>query len=372
MGLKILHVMNIAQNAYINASILNARGHDCDVLTYDVYHAASSPETQELINTNFDPQELGNDGFYPDFYSLGRELPRVGDWVAHGPFHNAIHYLTLKRQGNPLAYVALSTLAYLRFKITMQRTTAPYAVAMSDEEFAAHLARYDLQPYSRRRIVTGRMAERYSEWIRARLTRQKPAGSWPGMAPPLPFGALDIFFAGDASLKAVVQGLRSRGLSRAFGIEYATPQTDTGYLEKFGFDPADVMQYVGSSQLWRELVALYDICIFYAESSIAPFAAGIENYCALEHGTIRSTPFEPTTHGRLVAKAFLNAKRVFLTNTDYATASPRLEFTPEQRVYFPHPFDEAHTVAFRKSHMRVRDPERVVFFCARTPGLAIG
>ncbi len=363
MSLKILHVTNIAQNAYINASILNARGHDCDVLAPDLYHVASSPEWYELHGADLDSATLGGDDFFPNFYTLGRGMPRIGDWVAHGPSYIALRYLTLKRQGDPLAHTALSTLAYLRFKATMQRTTAPSTVAMPDQEFEGHLARFDLQPYLRRRIATGRMAERYFEWIRGRLSLQLPAESVDVLSPPLPDGILDYYFAADPTLEGVVRGLRSRGLSRALGLEFEGALMEYAHLERHGFEVAEITQYCAFGRVWRELASLYDVCIFYADSSVLALAAGIEGYYALEHGTIRSIPFEPTTHGRLVAKAFLNAKRVFLTNTDYATASPRLEFTPEQRVYLPHPFDEAPALAFRSAHGRARDPERVVFFC---------
>ncbi len=363
MGRKILHVTNIAQNAYINASILNARGYDCDVLALDLYHVASSPEWYELHNADVDSAALGGDDFFPDFYALGREMPRVGDWVAHGPTYIALRYLTLKRRGDPLAYTALSTLAYLRFKSTMQRTTNPFAVRMGDEEFAAHLARYDLHPYLRRRIATGRMAEHYLGWIRRRLLLQRPAEHVGEIGPPLADGVLDAYFAADPVLEGVVRGLRARGLSRALGIEFEGPLTEYGHLERHGFEIAEVTAYCLFGRVWRDLASLYDVCIFYADSSVFALAAGIESYCALEHGTIRSIPFEPTTHGRLVAKAFLNAKRVFLTNADYASAKPRLEFTPEQRVYFPHPFDEGPALAFRSAHMRARNAECVVFFC---------
>lgn len=363
MGLKILHVTNIAQNAYINASILNARGHDCDVLALDLYHVGSSPEWYELQDAEIDSASLGGDDFFPDFYALGRRMPRIGDWVAHGPTNIALRYLMLKRRGDPLAHTALSTLAYLRFKATVQRTTTPFAIAMSDDDVSARLARYDLHPYLSRRIANGRMAERHFEWIRGRLALQLPSANVAGLSPPWSDGFLDAFFPTDPMLEGVVRGLRARGLSRAFGLEFEGALTDYSHLERHGFEGVEIAPYCAFGRVWRELASLYDVCIFYADSSVFALAAGIEGYHALEHGTIRSIPFEPTTYGRLVTKAFLHAKRVFITNTDYATASPRLEFTSEQRVYFPHPFDEAPVIALQSAHKRTRSPQQVLFFC---------
>ncbi len=363
MGLKILHVGNIAQNAYVNASILSARGHDCDVIASDVYHAHSSPEWYELSTVDVDVSRFGDDPFFPDFYALGRGMPRVGDGVAQGPLLVAIQYLILRRRGDPLAHAALSTLAYLRFKATVQRTTAPFAIAMSDDEFEAHLARYDLRPYLRRRIRAGRTADRYWTWIRSRVMLQDPSDYVRGWNLPLAADTLDHYLAADSTLAGVVHGLRARGLGRALGLEFAGPLTDYEHLESRGFTATEVMPYCWTGLALRELAALYDLCIFYGDIAKFAFAAGIDRYWALEHGTIRTMPFEPTTEGRMIAEAFLNAERVFLTNTDYATAQPRLEFAPEQRIYSPHPFDEAPAFAFRRAYVPRRDPDRAVFFC---------
>ena len=362
MVLKILHVSNIAQNGYINALILNNRGHDCDLLAYDMYHVACSPEGYELINSAMISDALGDDDFFPDFYALGRAMPRIADWVSHGPFFAALNYLIMKRRGDPLAQTALSTLAYLRFKATLRRTMVPSAAPMSDDEFAGHLGRYDLPSRLRRRIETGRMADRYADWIRARVALRNP-DSAAAMSFPVPVGALDPYVAADPWLKGVLQALRGRGLTSAFNLERTPLQTDTSHLQALGFEHEDVAQFVGAAPLWRELASHYDVCLFYADTCIHAFSAGLTSYCALEHGSIRTAPFEPTFHGRLLTAAFLNAKRVFLTNTDYATAKPRLEFASDQRVYFPHPFDEAIATRFRSEYLPTRDPDRVVFFC---------
>jgi glycosyltransferase involved in cell wall biosynthesis len=363
MGLKILHVGNIAQNGYINASILRARGHDCDLVAPDLLHAGSSPEWYELSTGDVDPSLFGDDPFFPDFYALGRAMPEVGDWVAHGPFLPALIYLLLKRRGDPRAHMALAVLWYLRFKMTVQRTTDPLAVPMGRDAFEAHLARYDLRPRLRRRILLGRMAEDYWNDIVARVRLQEDSAYVNGWRPPLSCGTLDIYSAADPGLDGLLRGLRKRGLAEALFIEFSGPWMDYAHTARHGFTTEEAIPYLWTGRILRELVSCYDVGIFYGDTCKFAFAAGIEGYWALEHGTIRTLPFEPNANGRMVAAGFLNARRVFLTNTDYASAEPRLEFAPEQRVYFPHPFDEALAVAFRRAHPRVRDPERIVFFC---------
>src|SRR2546421_4301610 len=45
--LRVLHVGNIANNAYLNAKFLRQAGIDCHVLCYDYYEVASTPEWEE-------------------------------------------------------------------------------------------------------------------------------------------------------------------------------------------------------------------------------------------------------------------------------------------------------------------------------------
>ena len=57
---RVLHIGNIANNAYLNASILNVVGIDCDVLCYDCYHVMACPEWESAVFerrawTNFGP-----------------------------------------------------------------------------------------------------------------------------------------------------------------------------------------------------------------------------------------------------------------------------------------------------------------------------
>jgi len=362
-SLKILHVGNVAQNAYINASILRARGHDCDVLAFDWYHPASSPEWYELAFSDVGAASLGDDPYFPDFYALGRDMPLVGDWVAHGPCLNALQYLLLKRRGNARAHAALSTLAYLRFKATQQRTLAPMLTPMSEDAFRNRLAHYDLDPTLRRRILLGRTADRYYDWVRSRVSNLAGSQYIYNWHAPLTVGTLDQFFPSDPVLAGVMGGLRARGLAEAFGIEFRGPRLDFTHLETLGFTSAEVTGYGTVAPLLHDLASHYDLCIFYGETCKLALAAGIPRYWALEHGSIRNAPFEPTTEGRLLAAAFAGAEKVFLTNTDYATAEQRLEFAAHQRVYAPHPFDEAPAFAFRRIYPGRRDPDGTVFFC---------
>jgi hypothetical protein len=92
---SVLHIGNIANNAYLNASILNASGIDCDVLCYDYYHVMACPEWESAA---FEPESV--DQFRPRWSEVdvhGFERPR---WFVQGPLNTCLDYLIARRSGN--------------------------------------------------------------------------------------------------------------------------------------------------------------------------------------------------------------------------------------------------------------------------------
>ena len=91
---RILHVGNIANNAYQTAKMLNAAGADCDVLCADYYHTMGTPEWDDADFSG----DVGDQN-YPAWQEVelrGFERPK---WFAQGPRHIAIAYLMAKRSG---------------------------------------------------------------------------------------------------------------------------------------------------------------------------------------------------------------------------------------------------------------------------------
>ena len=65
----------------------------------------------------------------------------------------------------------------------------------------------------------------------------------------------------------------------------------------------------------------YDVIQCYATYTALPFVAGLPNYVAYEHGTIRSIPFEPTREGRMCMASYRAASAVLITNQDNIEAA---------------------------------------------------
>ena len=114
--LRVLHVGNVANNAYHNAKVLNAAGLDCDVLAYAHYHIMGCPEWEEC---DFTADAL--DESRPDWRAVdlhGYQRPR---WFAHGPLGEAVAYLEARRTGSPAAGRRWRRLEFRRELITSKR-----------------------------------------------------------------------------------------------------------------------------------------------------------------------------------------------------------------------------------------------------------
>ena len=90
--LRVLHVGNIANNAYNNARIQRQHGIEADVLCHDYYHTMASPEWED---GNF-VGEAGDSDF-PDWWAVDLKGFRRPRWFAQGPLDPSIRYLLAYR-----------------------------------------------------------------------------------------------------------------------------------------------------------------------------------------------------------------------------------------------------------------------------------
>jgi glycosyltransferase involved in cell wall biosynthesis len=112
----VLHVGNVANNAYLNAKLLRAAGVECDVLAYAHYHIMGCPEWED---SDFRGGPLDEDR--PDWGRVdlgGFTRPR---WFAHGPFGVAAAYLAALRGMDSSAERRWRWLSFRRQLITSTR-----------------------------------------------------------------------------------------------------------------------------------------------------------------------------------------------------------------------------------------------------------
>lgn len=93
--LRILHVGNVANNAFHAADILNAAGHDCDVLCHDYYHVMGSPEWEDADFVG----QVGN-AFFPDWDAVDLQGYQRPKWFAQSTLDVCVAYLRARRKGD--------------------------------------------------------------------------------------------------------------------------------------------------------------------------------------------------------------------------------------------------------------------------------
>ena len=97
--LRVLHIGNIANNAYNNACIQRQYGIEADVLCYNYYHIMGCPEWEDSDVQERSSAAAGLDHFKPDWWATnlrGWNRPR---WFVQGPSALCIDYLGAKNAG---------------------------------------------------------------------------------------------------------------------------------------------------------------------------------------------------------------------------------------------------------------------------------
>jgi len=89
--LRVLHIGNIANNAYNNARIQRKFGIHSDVICYDYYHVMSCPEWEDGSFTG------AAEGNFPDWFATSLAGWSRPDWFVQGPVDLCLQYLRARQ-----------------------------------------------------------------------------------------------------------------------------------------------------------------------------------------------------------------------------------------------------------------------------------
>ena len=366
---RILHIGNIANNAYLNAKILTVAGIDCDVLCYDYYHVMGCPEWEDAdFLGSIDEQN------HPDWTMVDLKGFRRPAWFAQGPFEICIDYLTARRANN--------SRAERKYWRQLSQANKTLAVSKSGKRVWTFVSKLvnrffiiavDKDPLPR---VVARLAS---------LNNYKfPIGHLVATAAIM--GTLLFSFVCKFALLPYFFFRRFLALS---SYKVAHQKTDGSYTTptlsdwvvhwNFIFHQCfpnrtdsllteDIVGYYDSLPKYRKLLSYYDVVHGYASDGI--FALFSQTtYVAYEHGTIRSLPFQESTLGRLCAITYKLADHVCITNADNVTAAVALAL--KRFSFIPHPINEGPILkatespdTYKKLH-RELDSDFLVFHPAR-------
>ena len=422
--LRVLHIGNIANNAYNNARIQRAHGIEADVLCYDYYHVMSTPEWEDgALTTSVDPN-------LPDWWSTNLGGFRRPNWFVQGPAEICIKYLEArsKRQtfSSRLWRWALdgsywnliedrASVTGVRRQIYKQRRSIKSCLVpmflrlgalipvldplSSIDQRLAPAKSFLLNQIIVPLIIVENARPRMSSFgsIIMSILRmlQKMRGS---------SGKHDLRTLADSgTAKAIISNFSPRKMVSNFAsvvVQVCTAliihllllpvrpvlgwkRQEIGparrkemaqeFVAKVRHQEANVSDdlweqfgdYLGNHALrFGPVLASYDIVQGYSIDGIIPLAAGHTHFCCYEHGTLRDIPFEQTLLGLICRLSYKKAPCVFITNSDVIPSAKRLGLERSRLHFLPHAFDEKKLFSFREDNPDLAPPvDRIQVFC---------
>lgn len=318
--MKILHIGNIANNAYLNASILNKAGIQNTVLCADYYHIMGCPQWEEgtdLLDYGCTPEALR--------LHAKQATAEAPAWFVQGPLICCLLYLAYPA-GSIIHFVAGKALKEYRACLNAEISQGNRRWVCIKSQFLQYLVKFFLG------LGTYRKLEQFSV-LREKIVKAWAERQWlrivkctMGFVVRFSFSCFNVLLS--KIFHRSSKNWRGSEVLR-FGKELCLPFPEHQYF----VCPQQKIDY-----LLEKIFKQYDIVIGYGLDGIFPWITK-NNYCAYEHGTIRAIPFENNMQGKCCAAVYKNADHVFITNCDNITAAKQLGL--KHYSFIPHPINEA-------------------------------
>jgi len=307
-NIKVLHVGNIANNAYLNSKLLRRTGVLSDVLCYNYYHIMGSPEWEDAkIQGNW-----GND-FNPDWSRVDLGGFKRPSWFYQG---------------------ALNQLVWDMDKKKKEKIVLKEKIQIKIEE-----------------ILYGNLIEMiFKIFYRFPLAKKIIINTWYNLKYIYSLYSWYVY----KQLKISNSTLKKIDYYYQLTLDFKKLFPD----RKDQLTLKDIIPYLSSIEIFKHIFNHYDIVQGYATDPIYALLANKHPYVAFEHGTIRDIPFWNSSLGRLTALAYRKADLVFITNSDGLIAAKKLGLKNFDTI--PHPIlSDWH----RKSAKLLKKNSEFILFC---------
>ena len=400
--LRVLHIGNIANNAYNNAKIQRRYGIQADVICADYYHIMGTPEWEDAEITG----QL--DAFLPDWWAVSLGDWRRPDWFIQGPAPLCIEYLRRRQLDSRVsarrtrAALIASYWSLLAKQSGRPRVGTPFhGIYKNTSRKLGNFSGSDLtlvdleislmsglrsffkktKPLILLLLTMTRKGLAISKNVLYKLLRElklsfgKIRRTFGRLRSFLPMMHMALPTHRPLLLTMTRKGLAiwkivSRRLStKKAKIEMFSEDiilTRTAEFKKTYFEALpdipeevraqDVAYAAALSGKWGDVLDYYDVVQGYALEGLIPLFNGCKVFAAYEHGTLRLIPFEDTMRGRLCRLTYNKAAKVFITNTDVMPSVERLRILADRVVRLPHAFDDEKLINFRARNKRLRPP----------------
>lgn len=358
--LKILHIGNIANNAYLNAKLLREKGHECHVACNDYYHFAGCSEWIDLT-IPIDRQAIGNPDF-PNFWKLGANKPQTPRWFAQGPQASVLNYLYfLNKDNEELTRVAWDVLQYQKFKVLYRRDTMAFQEIWSSQDLDVALQDMGIDSAFVSDVLGGLPSDEARRLVydwNCKISGNLTEVSMPSF--PAERSLLESYAVFEQPLRELLEAHPSGQYLESICLTRRDVEGSPASMARLAAHPGSEV-YIQYLEQWREILPFYDLVMAYGPFPIIPYLAATPNYVAYEHGTLRDLPFTETVEAELITASYEHAQAVFVTNTDYLDQKRQLNIAPNRLHCLPHAFDERPLRAYVASHP-IAQPEMITFF----------
>ena len=344
---RILHVGNIANNAYNNARLLNEAGLDCDVICYGYYHIMGCPEWEDA-----DIEGEIADQFKPDWTKVnlkGFERPR---WFAQGPALDCINYLIARREGS-----VRQTKARWRKLAVLNGTRSPERIDLVFLWWSRVKQKakgvLDVFPYiSSTSGIASKIARMCDEGRVSSFSNKEIVRLFSAWG--LITVALAIRIVGRLLRpRRAIFDIRAANLAKKFSEVFP--------LRADALSVVEMEEYRHIAHHWERLFKYYDIVQAYATDPILPMVAGKQPYIGFEHGTLRSHTLGDEPICRLTSLSYHLADHVFITNGDCLEYARKIGVTRYRPML--HPVDERRVDSVGGTGLRGKLGVKSVFLC---------
>ena len=318
---KVLHIGNIANNAYRNAKFLNETGLvECDVICYDYYHLMAYPEWEDA-----DIEGKIEDQFLPDFRKVKVANFIRPNWFAQGPLDLCIKYLIFKNDKHKDSFKYWEYLKkynksdVLNERILISPLISKLAKFVFSDDFVYKV-------YCT--IYLGRLVK----YLKFNIFREL---------------FIILVLIGFFPFRVLYKIIRSLG-NKNFFLTESISLNKKHFINLFKssfpnrkdiLSENDFLNYNDFTlSQWKKLFSQYDIIQGYATDPILPLLCQSKIYIGYEHGTLRDFTLTDNSISRLTSLAYHNANHVFITNGDCLEYAQKIGVNNYSAMI--HPIDE--------------------------------
>lgn len=318
---RILHIGNIANNAYQNAKILNEYGYENIVVSYDYYHIMGCPEWDDAVIDG----TIKNQNF-PQWHKVNLNGFNRPDWFVAAPLKLCVEYIEAYCKGDKLrAFFLKKKERKVREKISDVECDGKsinnkdiiekvYFIIRWCVLGVAHVIRKIVRCLTR--VVkyfvlkfVGIMCRFFHELIGiyCRLLRKYD-------------GNKVMNFIYTFSKKTFDKLVKENKKNINKNNNDIREQVENDFKELFPDrtcifgDSLD--NYIQVAKIMKPILGYFNEIIGYATNPVFLYLSGCKDYIAYEHGTLRDLPYEDSDMGRLMLIAYAKSKAIYCTNVD--------------------------------------------------------